>query len=224
MVTKAALACGEWVLGKCPTASAHHRLLRPVTLGLSSSSSIGIRTLRTEESQRTSLPNLPHQLSTVRRSERITLVDVYPVTRDRWSTSFSHARVPMAVFKNLQLFHVLHFKFSCSLDHLRVQRQSSAPVSELLSTVSVVRATPAPPESAHPPLLRLSAVDLIPSALVPRRIPRLACSVAKRAVSLPPTVEQTFHKLSLSRSTVGCDRVHQNSVSSRPLRCAHHSS
>ena len=34
-----------------------------------------------------------------------------------------------------------------------------------------------------------------------RRVPRLACSVAKHAVSLPPTVEDTFHKISFCRST-----------------------
>ena len=33
----------------------------------------------------------------------------------------------------------MHFQLSCFLDHLRVQRQSSASVSELLITVSVVR-------------------------------------------------------------------------------------
>ena len=56
--------------------------------------------------------------------------------------------------------------------------------------------TPAPPESAQPPLLRLSAVDLVPSFSVLRRVPRLACSVAKHAVSLPPTLGDTFHKIS----------------------------
>ena len=41
-------------------------------------------------------------------------------------TRFSHARVLIAVFKDLPLFHVLHFKLSFFLDHLRVQRKSSA--------------------------------------------------------------------------------------------------
>ena len=76
-------------------------------------------------------------------------------------------------------------------------------------------ANPAPPESAQPPLLRLSAVDLVPSFPVLRRVPRLACSVAKHAVSLPPTVWDTFLKISLCRPTIGCDRVHQNIVCSR---------
>ena len=55
-------------------------------------------------------------------SERIALVDVDPISRDRWSTRFSHASVPIAVIKNLQLLHVLHLKLSCFLDHLTVQQ------------------------------------------------------------------------------------------------------
>ena len=35
---------------------------------------------------------------------------------------------------------------------------------------------------------------------------------------MPPTVGDTFHKMSLCQSTTGCDRVRQNSV------CTHHSS
>ena len=64
-------------------------------------------------------------------SERIALVDVDPASLGRWSTRFSHARVPIAVFKNLQLLHVLHVKLSCFLDHLRIQRQSSARLCHL---------------------------------------------------------------------------------------------
>ena len=67
--------------------------------------------------------------------DRIALVDVDPVSRDQWSTRLGHARVPITVFENLQFIHVLYFKLSCSLDHLRVQWQSSASVSEPLSTV-----------------------------------------------------------------------------------------
>ena len=108
------------VFGKCPTASAH-RLLRPL------------------------LTDLP---ASANGSERLALVDVDPISKDRW---FSHSHVPIAVFKNLQLLRVLlHFKFSRFLDHLRVQRQSSASVSELLITVVDKRATAtrAPPESS----------------------------------------------------------------------------
>ena len=70
---------------------------------------------------------------------RVATVDANAVSRDRWSTRLDHARVPTAVFKNLQFIHVLQFKLSCSLDHLGVQRQSSASVFELLISVSMVR-------------------------------------------------------------------------------------
>ena len=145
---------------------------------------------------------------------------------DRWSTCFSHARIPIAVFKNLQLLHVLHFKLSCFLD-LRFQRQSSASVSELLITVGIVRERQQLRLLQSRPSLHCCECQLSISShhsLCFAASPRLACSVAKHAVSLPLTVEDTFRKISLCRSTTGCDRVHQKSVCSRPPRCTHHSS
>ena len=57
-----------------------------------------------------------------------------------------------------QLIHVLHLELSCFLDHLRIQWQSCAPVSELLGTGCAVRDRQhlQLPESVQLPLLRSS--------------------------------------------------------------------
>ena len=133
------------VLRKCPTASTHRHLLRPVTSGLTSSSSAAVGMPRTGELRQTLLPSLPHQLLTVCASpdrpacscswpDRIALVDVDPVSRDRWSTRFGYARVPIAVFKNLQVFHALLLKLSCSLALLTISGFSGNPVLRSLNS------------------------------------------------------------------------------------------
>ena len=185
-------------------------------------------------SQQTSLPVflltvtclLTDQPASVVGSERIALVDVNPVSRDRWSTRFSHARVPIAVFKNLQLLHVMHFKLSCFLDHLRVQRQSSASVSELLMTVSIVRERQQLWLVQSRPASTAAFVSCRSRPLILCASPCPAARVlCRKARSIVVTIEgDTFHKISLCRSTTGCDRVHQNSVCPRPPRCTHHSS
>ena len=220
MVSKTTLARGE-----CPVAFAHHRLLRSAASGLSPSSSTAVRTPRTEELQQTSLPNLPHQPApAVGLSGSVLSMSTQSVGISGRPVSAMHTSRSL-VFKNLQLVHVLHVKLSCALDHLSVQRQSSAPVSEFLGIGCAVR------ERQQLQLLQIRSsfqccdcqLSIVPSALALRRIPRHACSVAKHAVSPPPTVGDTFHKLSLCRSTTGCGRVHQNSVCPRPPRCTYSS-
>ena len=163
--------------------------------------------------------NLPHQLliahvsldrpNPLLLSESPLSMSTQSVSRDRWSTRFGHARVQIAVFKNLRFIHALHFQLSCSLDHLRVERQSCGPVSELLSTACGVKERQQLRllQSVQLPVLRLSAVDLVPSVLAPRRIPRLAFSVAMRAVSPPPIVMDTIRMPLLCRSTTDIDRI-----------------
>ena len=52
-----------------------------------------------------------------------------------------------------------------------------------------------------------------------------ALMLCRKARSIAATNRgDTFHKISICRSTTGCDRVRKNSVCSRPLRCTPHSS
>ena len=100
-------------------------------------------------SQRTSLPSLPHQLLTVTclltdqpasvvGSERVALVDVDSVGIGGRLVSAMHASRSLSSRTfNSSMYFI--FKLSCFLDHLKVLRQSSASVSELLITVSSVR-------------------------------------------------------------------------------------
>ena len=79
-------------------------------------------------------------------------------------------------------------------------------------------AAPALVETVQLPLRRPSTDGHVPSALVLRRIPRHACSVAKRTRSPPPIVEDTSRKPLLHCSTVECAHDHRSHVSPRPPR------